>query len=92
VRWSHKWGAHIDDLRAVEKRSGKTPGPLRAMPRLRPENLPYWAAYLDLAARESPLIPYAEIRAYADLADLPRAELLVKVTVIQDELNERSAS
>jgi hypothetical protein len=92
VRWAHKWGPHIDDLKGVEARTGKKPAPLRNMPRLIPENIPYWAAYTDLATSESPLIPFAEIRAYADLADLPRAELLVKITAIQDALNERSAS
>lgn len=57
------------------------------MPELLPENVAYWAAYLDLQ-RIGVQRSYHEINAYAELSGLHKTELLVKLHAIEDALNE----
>lgn len=84
-----KWGAKLPELREYERRSGRTPSPLRNLPTLLSSNYLYFIAYVDLTDNK---ITYEAINAYAELANLNKTELLVKVKALEDFYNGNNGS
>jgi len=81
-----RWADKIEELREVERRSGRTPKPLKDMPALLPCNADYYAAFVDLSKARP--ITYEGIHAYASITGLNALELMVKVHAIEDAINE----
>lgn len=84
-----KWGAKLPQLREYKRRSGRTPSPLKDAPELSANNYLYFIAYVDLTKRS---ITYESMNAYAELANLNKTELLVKITALEDFYNGNNGS
>lgn len=91
MAWSLQWGEHVKSFEAQAKKSGIVPGPLKARPRLKYEDLPYYNAFQTVSAARpvgisgNSGIPVYEILAFCQLVGIASREERVKyLSLIQD--------